>query len=1169
MRPRRDGFAELDDTALSAEPGVLVVRVREEERGSILAHVARRLRATGCCVVEVKTPSSTSVFREAATRLGLGAVPHDPPACAAAIASASASPQRVAVLSQLPHTGSWDDAVACELVAQGKTVLVFATSSSLPAWESTTFDLTADLTVSDRLRWLDAVVQGSDWLLRDSGLHGLDSWWRRARYALDGDDAFASSSSSDANGESSLALRLSAPALELATCVALARRSIPLTAFDRAQVGGVVEELVAARVITDGKVALVLDRSADAAWLEAHASREARELTARILLGETGAFELDPWAYARAAELLLAEQPMKASEAMDRACRLARDSRVVADIAEAWFIAVSAVKGRDGLELRLRGAERALAQGKPKDALRWCDSIPESVAHEPRVRLVIARAQTQLGDLVTARLVLDRIRVAKADRELRATIAAERSEVDYLTGDLDAAAADAQAALALTASSRTRLAARNVLGKILLARGAWDDADSHFAADSLAAQSAFETTADLRARLNRAIALLSKGMLDEARQMLLAVLADGERLDDLRAVARALSNLGVVAYRLRDYTAALSYWEATIKQWDLFGGGLEVAGPLANVADLRLKLGLTDNAEHAIRFGQKVLAGHMTPALAAQFKLVAAQVALVRGSSEIANDEVQSAIVHARTSGDVEYVTASALVGARVALADGDVRRAEEWIAVATESAKTARSVAELAMLRAAHFRAMGRPALATAKEALTHARAAADDDLLVDVHALIATCSRDEGDIDGARVHCSRAAAIRDRIASTLPSAVREAFLSKSEMRSLARLEQGLAVVTADTNAQAAQAPQEMLASAASRELRRVHGVELVGNDPQMQSLALAVRKAALSQSTVLISGESGTGKELVARALHAASPRASGPLVVVNCAALVETLLLSELFGHEKGSFTGATSRRRGRFEIAEGGTLFLDEIGDISPRTQVALLRVLQERTFERIGGTTTLRSDARIVCATHRDLRTMVERGEFREDLYYRICGITLDVPPLRARPGDIPLLATHLLERLASEQRKKPKRLAPDALELLLRHRWPGNVRELENVLRATSVFAEGETITLSDLLGMGGDFRGASGGTPLRRSHEASSVPEPPVTEVVFTHVRERRVSLHDMKRQIERECVTRALEESKGNITRAAELLGMKRPRVSQLAKKYGLTATASEDER
>src|SRR5262245_60834168 len=174
----------------------------------------------------------------------------------------------------------------------------------------------------------------------------------------------------------------------------------------------------------------------------------------------------------------------------------------------------------------------------------------------------------------------------------------------------------------------------------------------------------------------------------------------------------------------------------------------------------------------------------------------------------------------------------------------------------------------------------------------------------------------------------------------------------------------------------------------------------KIVGRDPAILALIGAVQKVGASDATVLIQGESGTGKELVAEALHEASARRAGPMIKVNCAALVETLLLSELFGHERGSFTGAAARRRGRFELAEGGTLFLDEIGDISPRTQVALLRVLQDRTFERVGGVTSLRANVRIVCATHRDLRAMVARGEFREDLYYRLRQVVLEVPALR-------------------------------------------------------------------------------------------------------------------------------------------------------------------------
>ena len=310
------------------------------------------------------------------------------------------------------------------------------------------------------------------------------------------------------------------------------------------------------------------------------------------------------------------------------------------------------------------------------------------------------------------------------------------------------------------------------------------------------------------------------------------------------------------------------------------------------------------------------------------------------------------------------------------------------------------------------------------------------------------------------------------------------------------------------------------------------------------------------------------------------------------VNCAALVETLLLSELFGHEKGAFTGAAGRRRGRFESADGGTIFLDEIGDISPRTQVALLRVLQDRTFERVGGTTPVRVDVRIVCATHRDLRAMVARGDFREDLYYRLRGVVLEVPALRQRIGDLRLVADALLARVATERGELPKRLSDRAVVGLSTHAWPGNVRELENALRAAALFAEGEVIELEDFTdnvqGLQGlttgptaagsiaPEPGMNGGPPTLRDltpfgltpAAGGSQPapgaggaEPPAraTDVAYTAVR-GGVSLGDLKRQIERECIARALAESDGNITRAATLLGMKRPRLSQLVKQYGL---------
>src|SRR5262249_53692929 len=237
-----------------------------------------------------------------------------------------------------------------------------------------------------------------------------------------------------------------------------------------------------------------------------------------------------------------------------------------------------------------------------------------------------------------------------------------------------------------------------------------------------------------------------------------------------------------------------------------------------------------------------------------------------------------------------------------------------------------------------------------------------------------------------------------------------------------------------------------------------------LLGRHPRMLELLRLVDKIAPHESLVLIRGQRGTGKELVADALHAASPRRDKPLIKLNCAALVETLLLSELFGHERGAFTGAVTRKRGLVEAADGATLFLDEIGDLSPKSQVALLRVLSDGELLRVGGTQAIRVDVRILCATNRDLDAMVARGTFRQDLYYRLKGIVVELPPLRERVDDLPLLCDALLDRFAAERKAERRRLSPEALALLCRHPWPGNVRELENVIRAVSLFADGPVI---------------------------------------------------------------------------------------------------------
>jgi DNA-binding NtrC family response regulator len=303
----------------------------------------------------------------------------------------------------------------------------------------------------------------------------------------------------------------------------------------------------------------------------------------------------------------------------------------------------------------------------------------------------------------------------------------------------------------------------------------------------------------------------------------------------------------------------------------------------------------------------------------------------------------------------------------------------------------------------------------------------------------------------------------------------------------------------------------------------------DLVSKNSEMQHVFELARTAARSASTILILGESGTGKELMARAIHAESPRSHGPFVAVSCAALTETLLESELFGHERGSFTGAIARQRGKFEMANHGTLFLDEIGDITPKLQLDLLRVLEERTFHRVGGTEAVQVDVRIVAATNRDLKKAVANGTFREDLYYRLNVIPVSIPPLRDRREDIPLLVDHLLEQLGVEAGRTIDGVSHDAMSMLMTYDWPGNVRELRNILERAVVVASGAVIQPGDI--------------GLHRPSERGSEP----------------VGLLSLD-EIERRHIAAVLEHTGGNITQAARILDIDRVTLYNKIKKYHL---------
>ncbi len=313
----------------------------------------------------------------------------------------------------------------------------------------------------------------------------------------------------------------------------------------------------------------------------------------------------------------------------------------------------------------------------------------------------------------------------------------------------------------------------------------------------------------------------------------------------------------------------------------------------------------------------------------------------------------------------------------------------------------------------------------------------------------------------------------------------------------------------------------------------------------PKMEEVMGLVARVAPSQATVLIRGESGTGKELIAHAIHYASPRSAKPLVKVSCSAIPETLLESELFGHEKGAFTGATQRRIGRFEEADGGTLFLDEIGELAPSTQVKLLRTLQEKEFQRLGSNLTLKTDVRLIAATHRNLEEALKKGDFREDLYYRLNVISIQLPPLRERREDIPLLIDSFLKKYSRENKKPISDISKEARTLLLRYSYPGNVRELENLIERAVVLGRGDVITTQDL--------------PFHL-HEGKA-------EAVSDFA-SRNKGLTESLEEVERDLILKALQQHHGVQTKAADSLHISERVLRYKMKKYKLRLNEVKEE-
>ena len=779
-----------------------------------------------------------------------------------------------------------------------------------------------------------------------------------------------------------------------------------------------------------------------------------------------------------------------------------------------------------------------------------------------------------LGDARSALAVAKEAAEEAGDLVVHVQVLADLAETHLFAGAHDEAQRAGRTALELgvgsTEARRSVMAARNTLGKIALEKGDYTRAGACFdenLTEATANGLLFEIS---RAHINSGIAALRRGDYDAAESHYRAGLAAAREHGDVRHRALCVQNLGVLAQWRRDYSAALRYYQDAVAAFKRLGHRPWLAMVALDLGDLYLGVGDLDRATAMVALADRLSIEVATTSIIREN--LRGRILLRRGDVAAARVAIEAALEAARRIGNKDELSLTLLHLARVELTAGEPELALERLADIPDS-PPARVWPQLLVLRGeAHLAGgdleLARVDLAASERA--YADLGDDEGRLQALLGSIAWAQR-TGDARSARSFRQLARDLDERLRGRVPSELAARY--GREPARLALLERDVErprLVRSEPMAPIAVRPVRV-ATGSAEPLRRPDITErhekIIGRSNAVVHVLEMVERVAPHDTLVLIRGESGTGKELVAEAIHEASPRRGRPFVKVNCGALVESLLLSELFGHERGAFTGAMQRRKGRFELADGGTLFLDEIGDISPSTQVALLRVLQTHEFERVGGTQPVHVDVRIVCATNRDLEQMVAAGRFREDLYYRLKGIEIDLPPLRARADDIAELVRHFTARIAEERQTTAKDVTPAAMDVLTRYGWPGNIRELENVIRSVTLFTDGQAIDARDLVEYVGAPRSpAYGVAPVPAGSASIPLPTPPNPGAeaqgdVYNWAVQNGVSLRDLKRKIELDCITQALAECGGNITRAAERLGMKRPRLSQLLKEHGLS--------
>jgi transcriptional regulator with GAF, ATPase, and Fis domain/tetratricopeptide (TPR) repeat protein len=883
------------------------------------------------------------------------------------------------------------------------------------------------------------------------------------------------------------------------------------------------------------------------------------------------------------------------------------------------------------IDTRLAVLQSAL--GDQTGALATLGALWTGAASAEQVDILFRSAEIRLELGQFADALLDAERISEMNLPLSAEeqwrLHAVTAEARYGRGEHDAVLAMSPPPPGIESAEpsliRQWIRVDNTIGKVLLFLGRYEEADEAFARNGDRAARAGFAQEEVRSLFNRATLKLQQRRYVEAEQMLQRCVQVGGEMTSLVTRSFLQLNLGVIYHKTLRYAEALQAYLSGLALFRRSGSEHQYAVTAMNLGSLYENLGDAARARALIATALDITGRR-------DILYFRARALFVLGNLELNDQRYDRAVAALEEARDLIQRTGGGAFAGRVLVslaraADGASNRElrqdllEQVYQLAAEQGGEWAEVRAEADLAAGYFALRdGNPA--GAMEPLRQALLVFEQNTLHErtwqARLYLGLGTASEGDHDHAHALLKSAATLLHHMAQNVPDSMRETFFAERTRRkvfeSIEALESGR-TPWLEAPMRAAEPDEDLLSPQYLRWRSRY--ASIVGEDPRLRQIFRMVDRISESDSTVLIQGESGTGKELIAASIHQNSKRSQGAFVKVNCAAFVETLLLSELFGHERGAFTGAMARKKGRFELADGGTLFLDEIGDISPNTQVALLRVLQERTFERVGGSETVETDVRLICATNRNLEEMVRNGSFRLDLYYRLKGFVIELPRLSDRRADIPLLVEYFCSVL-SPAGWVPKQFSREAMALLVRYSWPGNIRELENFVRSILLFVDGERIELShirqfDDFFADGEFlpapppffddwarrrssttvtgvrvpagqlsaSGARQSGTTATSGEFRAVPSPPgevgssspaTSSVAATPSAagpasgqspeawmarwaiDTRVGLHELKHRLEVEAIRQALIEAKGNITQAAVLLDMKRPRLSQI---------------